>query len=87
MSDLNLFVSALENIQVAVENERSLAEHKAISGILSTVFPPISPLPPSAEPKRQKSAFPVSTLRDAAAKFCTAGPGAFLEHIILPLKK
>jgi hypothetical protein len=93
-NDLNLFVSALEEVQIAVKNERSLAEQilrwlkslfEAITSILTTVYPPNSTLPLSDEPRRQKSAFPVSTLREAAAKFCTADPGAFLEHhIVLP---
>ena len=86
--NIDLFVSALEEVQIAVKNERSLAEQilrwleslfKVITSILATASP-------SAESKRQKSAFPVSTLREAAAKFCTADPGAFLEHIILSLK-
>jgi methyl-accepting chemotaxis protein len=93
--NLDLFVSALEEVQSAVKNEQSLAEQilrwlkslfKAISSILATVCPPISDLHPSAEPKRQNSEFLVTTLREAAIKFCTADPGAFLEHIILPLQ-
>jgi hypothetical protein len=89
---LNLFVSALENVQVAVKTERSLSELilrwlkallKAVASVLATACPPISPLP-SAAPKKQQPAFPISALIEAAAKFCTADPGAFLEHIILP---
>ena len=92
---LNLFVSALEDVQVAMKTERSLAEHilrwqeslfKTIGDIFATVCPSIFPLPPSTEPKRQKCAFPVSALREAAPKFCTPVPGAFLEQIILPCK-
>jgi hypothetical protein len=84
--DLDLFVSALEDIQVAVKTEQSLAEHtlrwlksllKAVTGILATACPPVFPVSPSA-------AFPISALREAAAKFCTADSGAFLAYIILP---
>jgi hypothetical protein len=94
--NLSSFVSVLEDVQVAVKKEPSLAEKilgwlkylfKAIARILATVCPPISALLlHSAEPKVQKSAFVVSTLGEAAATFCTADPGAFLEHIILPLQ-
>jgi hypothetical protein len=87
-NDLNLFVSALENVQVTMKNERPLAEHilrymkslfNAVASILST-GPPIT----SAGPEKQQSAFPNSALREAAAKFCTADPGAFIEYRIIP---
>jgi len=90
------FVSILEELQVTVKREPSLAEQilgwlkylfKAIAGILATVCPLISTLLlHSAYPKLRKSAFVVSTLGEAAATFCTADPGAFLEHIILSLQ-
>jgi hypothetical protein len=88
---VDLFVSALEDVQVAMKREQSLAERilrwlkslfKVIVRILEIACRPISAVRPSAEPKRQKSAILVSTLREAAAKFCTADPGAFLEYII-----
>jgi hypothetical protein len=87
---VDLFVSALQNVQVAMKHERSLAERilrwlkslfKVIASTLDTVCLPISAVPLPAEPKRQKSAILVSTLREAAAKICTADPGAFSEHI------
>jgi hypothetical protein len=94
--NLNSFVSVLEDVQVTAKEEPSLAEKilgwlkylfKAIARILATVCPLISALLlQSTEPKAQKSAFAVSTLGEAAVTFCTADPGAFLEHIILPLQ-
>ncbi|KAF8497559.1 hypothetical protein F5888DRAFT_297945 [Russula emetica] len=80
--NLNSFVSVLEEIQVTVKKEPSLAEQilgwlkylfKAIARILATVCPPISALlPHSAEPKVQKLAPAVSALGKAAGEFCTA---------------
>jgi hypothetical protein len=94
--NLNTFVSVLEEVQVTVKEEPSLAEKilgwlkylfKAIARILATVCPLISALLlQSTEPKAQKSVFAVSTLGEAAATFCTADPGAFLEHITVPLQ-
>jgi hypothetical protein len=90
--DLDSFVSALEEVQIAMKKEPSLAERilgwlkylfKVVAGILATVRPPISVLLPSAEPKIP---IPVSTLKEGATTFCTADPGAFLEHVILPLE-
>jgi hypothetical protein len=92
MHNLDSFVSVLEEVQVAVKKEPLLAERtlgwlkslfKAIASIIATVCPPVPALLPSAEPKRQ---IPVSTLAEGAATFCTADPGAFLEHIIIPCK-
>lgn len=40
-------------------------------------------IPASTEPRRR----PVSTLKQGAAKFCTANSGAFSERIILPLQE
>jgi hypothetical protein len=81
MRNLDLFVTVLEEAQVAVKKEPSLAERilgwlkylfKAITRILATVCPPISAfLLYSAEPKVQMSAFVLSTLGKAAAIFCT----------------
>ncbi|KAF8497558.1 hypothetical protein F5888DRAFT_297648 [Russula emetica] len=83
-SDLDSFVSFLEEVQVTMEMEPSLAEKilgwlkylfKAIARILASVCPPISALLlHSAEPKVQKSAFFVSTLGEAAATFFTVDP-------------
>jgi hypothetical protein len=92
MHNLDSFVSALEEVQVAVKKEPLLAEQilgwlkylfKAIASILATVCPPVPALLPSPEPKRQ---IPVSTLAEGAATFCAADPGAFLEHIFIPGK-
>jgi hypothetical protein len=95
IDNLNSFVSILEDVQATVKEEPSLAEKilgwlkylfKVIARILATVCPLISALLlQSTEPKVQKSAFAVSTLGEAAATFCTADPGAFLEHIVLPV--
>ena len=93
--ELKSFVAILEETQVAVKNERLLAEQtlgwlkslfNAITSIPATVCLPISALLPSTDCKRQKSAFLVSTLREAASIFCTADPGAFFEHIIAPFQ-
>jgi hypothetical protein len=94
--NLNSLVSVLEKVQVTVKKERSLAERilrwlkslfKSIARIFATFCPPISAfLLHSAEPKAQKTASAVSTLGKAAATFCAADSGAFLEHIILPCK-
>jgi hypothetical protein len=90
MCNLGSFVSVLEEAQVTVKKEPSLVERilgwlkylfKVIARILATVCPPIPALLPSAKPKAQKSGPPASTLREAAAKFCTADPGVFLVHI------
>lgn len=85
--NLGKFVSALEKVQVTVKKERSLAERilewlkslfKTIARIFATFCSPISSLLlHSAEPKVQKSAHDVSTLRKAAATFSTADSGAF----------
>ena len=90
--NLNSFVSVLEELQVTVKREPSLAEQilgwvkslfKAIARILATVCPPISALlHHSAAPKVQKSAVVVSTLGQAAAIFCAGDSGALLEHIL-----
>ena len=97
MRNLDSFVTVLEEAQVAVKKEPSWAERilgwlkylfQAITRILATVCPPISALlHRSAEPKVQMSAFALSTLGQAAAIFCTVDPGAFIEHIILPLQR
>jgi hypothetical protein len=93
--NLNSFVCILEDVQITVKKEPSLAERirrwlksllKAIARILATVCPPISAiLPHSADPKVKKLAPAFSSLGEAAREFCKAIPGAFLEHIILPL--
>ena len=92
MCDLDSFVSALEEVQIAMKKEPSLAERilgwlkylfKAVARILAAVCPPISVLLPSVEPKIP---IPVSTLKEGATTFCTADSGAFLEHIILSLE-
>ena len=96
MHNLASFVSVLEEAQVAMKKEPSLAEQilgwlkylfNAITRILATVCPPISALLlHSAEPKVQMYAFALSTLGQAAAIFCTVGSGAFLEHVTFPLR-
>jgi hypothetical protein len=82
---IDLFVSALQNVQLAMKHEPPLAERilrwlkslfKVIVSILDTANRPISAVHPSAEPRRQRPVVIVSTLREAAAKFCTAD----LEH-------
>jgi hypothetical protein len=95
IDNLNSFVSILEDVQVTAKEEPSLAEKilgwlkylfKVIARILATVCPLISALLlQSTELKVQKTAVAVSTLGEAAATFCTADPGAFLEHIVLPV--
>ena len=97
MCNLDLFVSVLEEAQVAVKKEPSLGERilrwlkylfQAIARVLATVCPPISALLlRSAEPKVQMSAFALSTLGKAATIFCTVDSGTFIEHIILPLQR
>ena len=68
--DLNSFVCALDDIQVAMKTNGCS----------------ISPLLPSAEPKKQQCAFLIFALREAVAKFCATDLGMFLEHIILLLQ-
>jgi hypothetical protein len=79
---LDSLVSTLEGVQVALKKGRSQEQQslrslkslfKAIA-ILTTVSPHISALPPSAEPRRQKSIFPDSTLKEAAVKFLNVEP-------------
>ena len=79
-------VATLEDVQVAVKKDRLLAERirrwldylfKATDSTLAIVHPPTSAALPSAGPKRDKFEFFVSPLREAAAKFCTAGTGAY----------
>jgi hypothetical protein len=94
--NLNKLVSILEKVQVTVKKERSLAERilrwlkslfKAIARVFATYCPRLSDLLlHCAEPIVQKSAYTVSTLRKAAAKFCAADSGAFLEYITLTCK-
>ena len=79
---VDLFISALRNVQVGMKNERSQTERilrwlKSLFKVIAIILDTASP--PSTVPKRQKSAIFVSTLREAAAKI---RPGAFLEHII-----
>jgi hypothetical protein len=90
---LDSFVSALEEVQVAVK-ERSLAEKflgwlkyllKAVVSIVAAVCSPIATLLSRVEPKPQYLTSAISTLRKAAAEFCRVDPGAFSEHITLPL--
>ena len=92
--NLKSFVSALEEVQVAVK-EQSLAEKflgwlkyllKAIVSVVAAVCSPISSLLSRIEPNPQYLASGVSTLRKAAAEFCRADPGTFSEHIISPCK-
>jgi hypothetical protein len=82
---LNLFVSALEDVQVAMKIERSLAEH--ILRWLESLFKTIADIIAT-------SAFPVSALREAAPKFCTPGPepregkeSESLDSVIIFLKE
>jgi len=94
---LESFVSALEDVQVAVK-ERSLAEKllgwlkyllkallRAVASIVAAVCSPIATLLSRVEPNPQYLASAVSTLRKAAAEFCRVDPGAFSEHITLSL--
>lgn len=87
--DLDSFVSALEEVQVAVK-ERPLAEKllgwlrylfKAIMSMIATVC---SPILSRVEPEPQSLTSALSTLRKASAEFCRVDPGAFSEHITLP---
>ena len=87
---IDLFVSALQNVQLAMRHEPPLAERilrwlkslfKVIVSILDTASHPTSAVHPSSETKRQRPVVIVSTLREAAAKFCNADLGAFLKHI------
>lgn len=86
-ANLDSFVSVLEGMQITVKKEPSLAERilgwvksliKAIARVLAIVCPPISALLPHPV---QKFAPAVTALGEAAREFCTADPGAFLEHI------
>jgi hypothetical protein len=93
---LDKFVSVLENVQVTVKKQRSLAKRilgwlkslfKAIAWVFATLCDPFSALLlHSAEPTLQVLAFAASTLGKAAAKFCAADSGALLEHITPPLQ-
>jgi len=80
--NLDKFVAALEKVQVTMKKERSLVERimgwlkslfRAIARIFAKYCPPVSAVLHSA----------VSTLGKAAATFCAADSGVFLEHIIL----
>lgn len=88
MTELDLFVSALEKVQVTVEREQPPAED-ILRWLKFLLKAPSPPLPPSAGPKEQQpeSAFPISALREAAAQFSTADAGTFLEYIILSPSK
>jgi hypothetical protein len=92
--NLDSFVSALEEVQVAVK-EQSLAEKflgwlkyllKAVVSIVAAVCSPIATLLSRVGPKSRYLTSAVSTLRRAAAEFCRVDPGAFSEHIILLLQ-
>jgi hypothetical protein len=92
--DLNLFMSALEEVQVPVK-ERSLADKlrdwlkyflRVIVSIVTAVCSPISThLSRIESPQYLTSA--VSTLGKAVAEFCRVDPGAFSECIHLPLAR
>ena len=92
--NLKSFVSALEEVQVAVK-EQSLAEKflgwlkyllKVIVSIVAAVCSPVSSLLSRVEPNPQYLASAVSTLGRAATEFCRVDPGAFSDHVILPLQ-
>jgi hypothetical protein len=92
--NLDSLVSALEELQVAVK-ERSLAEKfmgwlkyllKAVVSIVAAVCSPIATLLSRVEPKPRHLTSAASTLQKAAAEFCRVDPGAFSEHITLPLQ-
>jgi hypothetical protein len=93
MDDLDLFVSALEEIRV---KERSLAGRvrrwlkslfEAIAKVIATIFPVISntlctiPLPVTIG-----CAVAFTVLGNAASAICERDSGALLEHIVLPLQ-
>jgi hypothetical protein len=98
--NLKSFVSALEEVQVAVK-EQSLAEKflgwllyllKAIVSVVAAVCSPISSLLSRIEPNPQYLASGVSTLRKAAAEFCRAdlengAANLRLDSVILFLKR
>ena len=94
--DLNLFVSALEKVQVTVEKERSLAERilrwlkslfRAIAMIFAALAPSISnTLRQYSDPNVQGCALAVTALGQAASVFCAMDSGTSLEHIILSCK-
>ena len=92
--DLNLIMSALEEVQVPVK-ERSLADKlrewlkyflRVIVSIVTAVCTPISThLSRIESPQYLTSA--VSTLGKTVAEFCRVDPGAFSERIHLPLAR
>jgi hypothetical protein len=100
---VDLFVSALQNVQVAMKDDRLLADRilrwlkslfKVIVSILEKPCRPISAVRPPAESKRQKSTILASNLREATAKFCTAdlepqegNESDILDSVILFLKQ
>ena len=92
--NLDSFVSALEEVQVAVK-EQSLAEKflgwlkyllKAVVSIVAAVCSPIATLLSRVGPKSRYLTSAVSTLRRAAAEFCRVDPGAFSEYYPSPAR-
>ena len=88
--NLNSFVSTLEEVQTTMKKEPSRVERilrwlkslfKVVARIIAIVCPPVSALLPQSKARNA-----VSALGEAAREFCRADPGAFLEHIILPLE-
>ncbi|KAI0273902.1 hypothetical protein BGY98DRAFT_109179 [Russula aff. rugulosa BPL654] len=96
--NLDSFVSALEEVQVAVK-EQSLAEKflgwlkyllKAVVSIVAAVCSPIATLLSRVGPKSRYLTSAVSTLRRAANEFCRVDPeneSESLDSVILFLKK
>ena len=93
--NLKSFVSALEEVHVAVK-EQSLAEKllgwlkyllKAIIRIVAAVCSPIPALLSRVEPNPQYLTSAVSTLGKAVAEFCKVDPGALSQRRILPFQR
>jgi hypothetical protein len=94
--ELDSFVVALKKMQVTVAKERSLVDRilrwlktmfKAIATIFASLTPSISQIVRyHPDPKIRGSALSNTTLGQAASVFCKVNPGAFLEHINLPLQ-
>jgi hypothetical protein len=88
--NLKSFVDALEKAQFS-RTERFLAWLKSLFEAISRALATVCPVTANFlhcfdHPKAQKLAPVVSALGMAAKEFLPADPGAFLEHVILPLQ-
>ena len=89
--ELKTFVSVLRKEKVGSLVERIVRWLKSLIGVIKTIFATIFSSDSDTDrhrpiPEKSGSRIAETPLGQAAAEFCKVDPGAFLEHIILPLQ-